>query len=210
MEDRDVAYLQTTFRQLDDPRSGSGQRHPLAAILTHTTVAVLAGCRSYQAIAQFGRDRGKAFGHAVGYTRDDLPCKATFSNVFRALPAGAFERALRAWLADREGRGWEKASLDGKTLCGVTGDHVPGVHLLALFEHEAHAAIAQISVGAKTNEHKAALALIDVVDLDGKLVTGDAAFCQRDLSEKVTQKKGITAGRSRTISPNSSRQSTGD
>jgi hypothetical protein len=164
---------------------------------------MLGGARSYEAMAQFGRDRGRAFARAVGYSRDDMPCKATFSNVFRALPAHVFEDGIRRWLTAREQAGWKKASLDGKTLCGSSGDQLPGVHLLAVFDHEARAAIAQMSVGAKTNEHKKALELLDAIDIKDKVITGDAIFCQRDLSEKVVKKKAITSGRSRKISPRS-------
>jgi len=61
-----MAYLNQCLSQIEDPRCGLGQRHPLPAILMHTAVAVLAGCRSYEAIAQFGRDRGVAFGLLCG------------------------------------------------------------------------------------------------------------------------------------------------
>ncbi len=43
---------------------------------------------------------------------------------------------------------------------------------------------------AKTNEHKAALELLDLIPIKDKLVTGDAMFCQRDLSRKIRQKQG--------------------
>jgi hypothetical protein len=52
-----------------DPRSPKGRRHPLTAILSLTVVATLAGCKGLEAIAQFGRDHGKALAHALGFTR---------------------------------------------------------------------------------------------------------------------------------------------
>jgi predicted transposase YbfD/YdcC len=52
----------------------------------------------------------------------------------------------------------------------------------------------QIPVDAKTNEHKAALELLDLIPLKGKLVTGDAMFCQRDPSRKISRKKGVGSG----------------
>jgi hypothetical protein len=195
MEDRIMASLLQIFQTIPDPRDASGRRHPLSAILIHATVATLAGARGYEAIAQFGRDRGAAFAWAVGYDRLRTPCKATFSNVFRALPAEEVERALSRWLQDRQRAGWKRASLDGKTLRGSKDGGVPGVHLLAVFEHEAKAAISQMAVDGKTNEHKAALRMLDLIDVEGKVLTGDPAFCQRDLCEKVVKKGGTTAGR---------------
>jgi hypothetical protein len=160
---------------------------------------MLGGARSLEAIAQFGRDRGSCFARALGFTRDEMPCKATFHNVFKVLDAEGFERALARWLRGRRRVGWRGIAIDGKTLRGAQGDQLPGVHLLAAFDHEAKTAIRQMRVHSKTNEHKAALALLDVIEVEGSVVTGDAMFCQRDLSRKIKAKKGITSGRSRRI-----------
>jgi len=59
-----------------DPRSRKGRLHPLRAILSLTVVATLAGCKSLDAIAQFGRDRGIALAHALGFTRRKTPNKS--------------------------------------------------------------------------------------------------------------------------------------
>ena len=50
--------------------------------------------------------------------------------------------------------------------------------------------LAQIRVDAKTNEHKAALEFLGVLPLQGKIVTGDAMFCQRDFCEQVIEAGG--------------------
>jgi hypothetical protein len=199
--------LLEVFEALDDPRDASGRRHPLTAILTQATVAMLGGARSLEAIAQFGRDRGEGFAASLGYRRPVPPCKATFHLVFKALDAGALESALSRWLRGRAGSGWRAMSVDGKTLRGATGEQLPGVHLLAAYAHEARTAIAQMPVDGKTNEHKAALELLGVLPLQGKVVVGDAMFCQRDLSRKVLEKKAITPGRSKTTSPGCGRRS---
>jgi hypothetical protein len=188
--------LYETFGDVPDPRDASGRRHPLQAVLALTSVAMLSGARSLYAVAQFGRDRGKEFARALGFTRGVPPCCATLHYLFAALDRRAFERAIRRW-TDRqaERKDWRAVSLDGKALRGTQGHELPGVHLLAAYAHEAKLVLDQLPVDAKTNEHKAALELLDVVPLGGKLVTGDAMFCQRDLSRKVRAKKGIGSGR---------------
>lgn len=188
--------LYETFGDVPDPRDASGRRHPLQAILALAAVAMLSGARSLYAIAQFGRDRGKEFARALGFTRDVPPCCATLHYLFRALDRRSFERAVRRWTDQQVGRkGWQAVSLDGKTLRGTQGHALPGVHVLAAYAHEAKLVLDQVPVDAKTNEHKTALELLDVIPLEGKLVLGDAAFCQRDLSRKIRAKKGIGSGR---------------
>jgi len=179
------ASLSEVFASLPDPRAPRGRRHPLPALLSLTAVALLAGMRGLEAIAQFARDHGLAFRLALGFTRLDSPCKATLSNLFRALDIDAYERALAAWLAARCPDLGDTLALDGKTLRGSAGYEVPGVHLLAAYAPHVAGVVGQIRVDGKTNEHKAALQLLGVLPLEGKVVTGDAMFCHKDVCDQV-------------------------
>lgn len=188
--------LWEAFAEVPDPRDPSGRRHPLQAVLTLCAVATLSGARSLYAIAQFGRDRGREFAAALGFTRDVPPCCTTLFNLFRDLDREAFEAAARRWARGRcASSGWEAMHVDGKALRGTQGHEVPGVRVLAAYAHEAKVVLGQVPVDAKTNEHKTALELLDLIPVKGKLVTGDAAFCQRDLSKKVSKKGASGSGR---------------
>ena len=181
--------LWEALSQMPDPRNASGKRHPLQAILTLSAVAILSGAKSLYAVAQFGRDRGKEFAQALGFTRDRTPCCTSLHYLFAAVDREAFEAALRQWVRGRkQSHGWREISIDGKELRGTQGHEVPGVRVLAAYAHEARLVLDQIPVDAKTNEHKAALELLDLIPLKDTLVSGDAMFCQRDLSRKITKK----------------------
>jgi DDE_Tnp_1-associated/Transposase DDE domain len=182
--------LMEALASVPDPRKRRGLRHPLTAILGLTAVAVLAGMKSLEAIAQFGRDRGPALAHALGFRRGKTPAKSTLSEIFRLLDVDAFEGALRRWLQDRAGDAGDELAVDGKTLRGSADGEVPGVHLLAAYAPGADAVLAQLRVDAKTNEHKAALQLLGVLPLAGKVVTGDAMFTHRDVAQEVRQRDG--------------------
>jgi DDE family transposase len=183
--------LPEALAQIPDPRSRQGRRHPLSAILSLAVLAMLTGCKTYEAIAQFGRQRGFALAHALGFLRGKTPCKSTLSLLFRALDAAAFEAALSAWVASRlpVGEGLV-ISLDGKTVRGSKGGDVPGQHLVAAYCSAAQAVLAQVKVDAKTNEHKAALELLGILPISGCIFTGDAMFCQRDVCAKVIEGGG--------------------
>ena len=179
-------FLWECFAALPDPRSPLGKRHPLPAILSLITVAVLCGARSLEAIAQFPRDRGRGFGFLLGFTRPDTPCKATLSNLLRCLDIELFEAALSAWIATRCGaRSPREIAIDGKTLRGSADGAVPGVHLLAAYAPHLDVVLAQLRVDGKTNEHKAALELLQVLPLTGTVVTADAMFTHADFSQAV-------------------------
>src|SRR5262249_23242719 len=131
------------------------------------------------------QEHGLPFRHALGFTRLDCPTKSCLGKVFRRLDVGAFEAALSRWVLSRQQDGWQAIAVDGKTLKGSKDGDVPGVHLLAAYVPAAAAVIAQMRVDAKTNEHKAALKLLGVLPLQGKVVTGDATFTHRDVARKI-------------------------
>jgi DDE family transposase len=183
--------LLDVLAQVPDPRSRHGRRHPLSAVLSLAVVAMLAGAKSYEAIAQYGRDNGFSLAHALGFTRGKTPTKSTFSVIFRVLDVQAFEEALSRWLVSRVSQGQEKEiAIDGKCARGSRDGEVPGQHLVAAYCAQAQAVLAQIKVDTKTNEHKAALQLLGILPVKGNIITGDAMFCQRDLCAAIIKAGG--------------------
>jgi hypothetical protein len=177
--------LTEVFATIPDPRSAMGRRYALPCLLNLLATATLAGMRSLEAVAQFARDHGTALTHALGFTSRKTPCKATLSNLLRQLDVAAYEAALSRWVAARCPDLGDQLCLDGKTARGSRDGKVPGVHLLAAYAPHVAAVVAQIRVDKKTNEHKAALELLGVLPVTGKVVTGDAMFCQKDVCDAV-------------------------
>ena len=193
-----AASLYETFATVPDPRSRFGRSYTLASLLTLSAVAMLCGCRSLEAIAQWGSD----YNHRaplLGFTRPTkdrdgyrTPRVSELHTVFAALDVAAFEAVLTRWvgaqgvcdLAERI------VALDGKTLPGSQGHQLPGVHLLAASCRDVEAVLAQLAVPGKTNEPKTALELLKLIPRKGTLITGDAAFTQRDLCEAVIRGEG--------------------
>ena len=177
--------LTEVLADLPDPRSRHGRFHPLPAVLGLVVLGLLMGKKSLAAIARLGRHYGPPLAHALGFRRGKTPAKSTLSEVLRALGAPAVEAALSRWVCARLPAGVTHLSLDGKTLRGSRDGAVPGQHLLAAYAPQAEAVLAQLRVEARTNEHKAALALLGILPVAGKVVVGDAIFCQRDVAGEV-------------------------
>ena len=138
MRGEEMPSLLEALAAVPDPRKARGRRYGLATLLALSVCAMLAGARSLYAIAQWGRDRNAAdVRRALGIRHADMPSVATLFRAFRDLDRDAFEAALAGWLA-RAGAPRERAlALDGKTLRGIHGEEVPGVHLVAAFVHGA-------------------------------------------------------------------------
>jgi hypothetical protein len=182
--------LAEAFALIPDPRDRRGRQHPLVAMLCLATVALLAGCRSIGAVAQFGRDHGLPLAHALGFNRAKTPAPSTFCELFQKLDVVAVEHALRVWLSSRGAGAGEHLALDGKTARGSADGEVPGVHLLAAFATADAAVLGQLAVARTTNEHKAALRLLGVLPLAGRVVTADAMFTHADVCDTITHAGG--------------------
>ena len=153
---------------------------------------MLSGAKSYQAIAQFGRDKGFALAHALGFTRARPP-PSPLSPSSSAFSTSKPSRT--ACLAGSASRLPEHAQemlicLDGKTAGGSRDGEVPGQHFVAAYASAAQAVLAQVRVDAKTNEHKAALELLGLLPAKGKIISGDAMFCQREVCAKIIEAEG--------------------
>jgi hypothetical protein len=177
--------------EIPDPRSARGRRHSLAAMLAAVCCAVLCGARGFKPIAQWVHDQDIALMHALGFTRTP-PKWGAFRKLLIALDPGAFEAALARWAEAALGESppppdveFEPIAIDGKTVRGSIGRHEGAVHLLAAMAQRSGLTLRQAEVGAKTNEHKAALEMLEGLVLQGRVITGDAMFCQRDLCQRI-------------------------
>ena len=176
---------------IHDPRGAKGKRHPLPALLGLAVVAMLAGMTTYEAIVQYGRERGREFLYLLGFTRGRGLCKATYSRVFRRIDVEEFEACVSRWIQGRLGPGDAgHIAIDGKTARGSRDGDTAAVHLIAAYAPEVHAAVAQLRVDCKTNEHKAALQLLGILPIRDKVITGDAMFTQRDLCAAIIEGGG--------------------
>ena len=174
-----------------DPRGAKGKRHPLSAVLALAVVAMLAGMTSYEAIVQYGKERGRDFLYLLGFTRGRGLCKATYSRIFRRIDVVDFEARVGRWIRGHLRTGdAAHIAIDGKTARGSRDGDTPAVHLVAAYAPDVHATLAQLRVDAKTNEHKAALEMLGILPIKGKIITGDAMFTQRDVCSEIIKRGG--------------------
>lgn len=163
-------------------------------MLASVVCAMLQGARGYSAITQWIHDQEVELWHALGFSRRP-PKLGAFRKLLMALSPAHFERALADWVASclassAVGQPLEAVAVDGKTLCGTLQPHERAVHLLALLDQRTGCVLSQSRVDAKTNEHKGALEILKTLVLEGRVITGDAIFCQREVCEEVRGRGG--------------------
>ncbi len=118
-----------------------------------------------------------------------------YRKLLRRLPAETLEVAIARWMKDLVADplptdSLQGVALDGKTLCGTLDKHARSIHLLSLFDQQTGGVLRQLVMPSDTNEHKAALTLLKQIALKGRVITGDAMFCQRDLCQQIIDDGG--------------------
>lgn len=189
----DVHSLYAHLLTLHDRRQRRGRRYELALILLVVVLAKFAGEDKPRGIAEWARARAALLVEAFGLPRPTLPCANTYRlTLSQIVTADELQAHVQGFLAHlpRPGPGAHLA-LDGKTVRGTIapGDS-RGLHLLAAYVPAQGLVLRQVAVDGKENEISAAPRVLDGLDLQGKIVTGDAMLAQRSLSAQVVAAGG--------------------
>jgi predicted transposase YbfD/YdcC len=194
--------LVAAFATIPDPRRPHGRRFPLAAVLALAVVAILSHHLSVLAIAQWGRRQSPAILAALGFPDGVTPHQTTVQRLFRKLDPLPLAAVLTDCFAptappDSRRRGSEGVAFDGKAQRGrlacADQPEYP-VHMLSAVLHHLGIVAAQLPLdhsGEKAEaELTAAPALIGCVDWQGRVLTGDALYCDTDLCATLRQAGG--------------------
>ncbi len=185
--------LRAALQTLADVRRGQGKVHPLDGMLALAVCALLCGCRSLYAISQWGRDCAPEIRVALGLRAERGPSVATLHRAFRRLDHAAFEWVLGQWFAAQGLAPDEALAIDGKTLRGIHGEEIPGVHLVAAYAHQTRVVLAEAETVGKGHELagvQAVLAALPARLLAGRVVTGDVLLAARALCRSIVRKGG--------------------
>ena len=189
----DVHSLYAHLRAVKDWRRRRGQRYELALILTALVLAKMAGEDTPSGIASWARERQGLFYELFQLKRLAMPSHNTYRRTLRSgLRLADLARECEAYVRAWPEVGHEvRLTLDGKAVRGTIafGDN-RGVHLLAAYLPRLGVVLLQVAIDTKTNEIGAAPQVLKLLDLQGKIVTGDAMFAQRALSLGIVDAGG--------------------
>jgi predicted transposase YbfD/YdcC len=189
-----VVFL-SHFEDLPDPRQRGKVIYPLDEVLLLALLAVLAGAESFVEIARFG---GKKLALLRRFRpfRDGTPSHDHLGDIFASLDAEAFQRCFVGWVVSLtrmppDAIAGEVIAIDGKTARRSghkTGGKAP-IHMVSAFAARQRLVLGQVKVAEKKNEIVAIPKLLDMLAIEGAVVTIDAIGCQRDIAQKIRDKK---------------------
>jgi predicted transposase YbfD/YdcC len=188
-----MRQFRKAFRSLSDPRAGNAS-HDLLEILLIALAAVLCGATSCADMEEFGHSK-EGLLRLVLRLQHGIPSHDTFSRVFRLLDPGAFEAAFRRFMAAfAKANGLELTgvvAIDGKALRGAyeRGGKATPLQLVNVFAVDARMALAQRKAPGR-NETAGALEVLDLLCLEGCIITADALHCHRAFASAVLERGG--------------------
>jgi DDE_Tnp_1-associated/Transposase DDE domain len=189
----DGSGLLQFLQEIPDPRGRQGQRHDFVAMLATVVCAMLCGHGGFSGIAQWIHAFDETLWHRLGYRRTP-PTENCFRDLLNALDPRSLEAALWKWIeslgVELEDGSLRATIIDGKKLRGAISRHQGMWHVLSALDYQTGHILRQIPVPTHSNEAKAVLELIDQLVLQGKVVVGDAMFCQRDVCERILGQGG--------------------
>ena len=180
------AGLLELIAKVPDPRKPRGIRHRLPGVLAVALSAVSAGATSFVGIAEWAADAGPQLLARLGVT-GAVPSESTIRRCLQKLAPDQLDALIGAWMWVQTAAigGRRVIAFDGKTLRGARDAAGNLVHLLAGLCQHTGAVLAQLAVGAKTNEIPLLRTLLDTLDITDAVITADALHCQRDTAEAI-------------------------
>src|SRR3954464_694509 len=187
--DEAVVFL-SYFKDLKDPRQQGKVIYPLDEILLLCLLAVLAGAETFVDIALFGCKKRELLRRFRPF-KDGTPAHDHLGDILAVLDAEQFQRCFVAWVAALTGAPDGVIAIDGKTSrrSGRKKDGVPAIHMVSAFAARQRLVLGQVKVSEKSNEIIAIPRLLDMLAIEGAVVTIDAMGCQRDIARKLRDKK---------------------
>lgn len=179
------------MEQLPDPRQAWKVKHKLSDILVICLLAVTCNANSALEIYDFAVARTEWLQGFLSL-KNGIPSRLTFLRVLQIIQPKAFATLFSQIMSHIEvvskGR---VVAIDGKALAGTYyNEGRKGlIYMVGAWCSENKLSLAQVNTQAKSNEITAIPELLDLLDIEGAIVTMDAMGCQKELVKKIVEEK---------------------
>lgn len=180
------------FKEILDIRDSSGKRHCLTHIIVMSVCGILNKCMDFEDIHDYAKAKEKWFNKKLNLW-NGVPSSATFRNVFRLINPEQFLNIFMNWINEIiKNKTGKQIIIDGKAIRGATeksrNGNIP--YIVSAYLADIGISIGQVKVDDKTNEIKAIPELLEILDIDGCIITIDAIGSQTEIMNKIIKKGG--------------------
>jgi len=179
------------FTDITDPRVERTKLHKMENILAIAICATICGAEGWTEMAFFGQCKQQWLETFLDL-RNGIPSDDTFRRVISALQPDEFEACFQRWTKAISNNYREIIAIDGKTL-RRSHDNANGksaIHIVSAWACENKMVFGQVATDEKSNEITAIPKLLEMLVLDGCVVTIDAMGCQKKIAQKIKESNG--------------------
>ena len=177
------------FGIIEDERCEVNVKHPLVNILKLVLIAVLCGMDELDKIIDYGKNK-KDFLERE-FDIKDIPSKSTLTRIFVIINPKWLGLSIVCILKTLIKEKHSQIMLDGKVIKSTDAiKTIETMMNIVTAYTDTGISLGQITVDSKTNEIPAVKELIEILDVEGKIITADAMHCQKETAEKIIDNKG--------------------
>ena len=173
-----------------DPRINRTKRHKLLDILVITICAVICGADDWVEVEMYGRAK-RAWLRKFLELPNGIPSHDTFGRVFARIAPEEFRNSFLEWVeATREVLNGQLVAIDGKDLRGSKDGRLGkgAIDMVSAWATASQLVLGQQKVDEKSNEITAIPKLLELLEVEGCIITIDAIGCQTEIVEKIVEK----------------------
>ena len=179
-----------SFEQLEDPRSGGNTKHHFGEIIFMAFTSILCGVSTYELMEEFCEINEHWLRNWLKLPHG-TPSNDTFSSVFESIEAEKFAECITLHLEDI-GVQFEpqQIAIDGKSLRGSSNTQDRQIHSVSAWACDQGLTVAQTFTREKSNEITAIPKLLNLLNIEGCVVTIDAMGAQADIAQAIIKQRG--------------------
>jgi predicted transposase YbfD/YdcC len=177
------------FGIIDDERDQANVRHPLVDILKLVMLAVLCGMDELDKIVDYGKNKQEFL--RKEFEINAIPSKSTLTRIFSMLNPKWLGLSTVCILKMLIKEKHTQIMLDGKAIKSTDAiKTIEKMMNIVTAYTDTGISLGQMTVDNKSNEIPAVRDLIEMLDVEGMIVTADAMHCQKETAEKIIENKG--------------------
>ncbi len=186
-ETHPCAQLLTHFATVEDPRIERTKEHLLLNMIAITICAVICGADSWVEIENYGNAKREWLEQFLALP-NGIPSHDTFGRVFARIKPEQLQASFLNWIeAVSQVTQGQIIAIDGKTLRHSynSSESKAAIHMVSAWATANRLVLGQRKVDDKSNEITVIPALLNVLTIEGCIVTIDAMGCQKKLLNKL-------------------------
>ena len=177
------------FGIIDDPRCKVNVIYPLIDILKLIMISVLCGMDELDKIIDYGKNKSQFLEKEINIK--SIPSKSTLTRIISMIDPKWLSLSVVCILNTLIKNKSSQIMLDGKAIKSTDAiKTIETMMNIVTAYTDTGISLGQITVANKSNEIPAVRDLIEMINIEGMIVTADAMHCQKETAEIIIKNKG--------------------